>query len=83
METAARQQRQPRQPVRTINVTAKVVEVEKRWFTRAAAAEYLGVSASYIKKLHQNAKLRFYKAGGLVFIAKEDLDRLIERGRVI
>ena len=71
------------QPTRTVNVTAKVREVEKIWFTRRDAAKYLGVSVDYIHALQQSAKLRFYKMRHTVFIAKEDLDKLILRHRVI
>ena len=70
------------QPTRTINVTAKVVEVERIWFTRKEAARYLGTSISFITTLNRTARLRFYKAGGLVFIAKNDLDNFIRKGRV-
>lgn len=56
---------------------AEVKQVDKLWFTRKAAAEYLGVSQSYVKKLCLNSKFRSYKVEGLVFIRKDDLDRFI------
>lgn len=56
---------------------AEVKSVEKLWFTRKAAAEYLGVSLGYIKKLCLNSKFKSYKVEGLVFIRKDDLDRFI------
>lgn len=56
---------------------AEVKSVEKLWFTRKAAAEYLGVSLGYIKKLCLNSKFKSYKVEGLVFIRKDELDRFI------
>lgn len=70
------------QPTRTINITGKVVEVEKVWFTRQEAARYLGTSHSYIKTLNLTGRLRYYHAGKIVFISKEDLDRYIRSCRV-
>ena len=72
-----------RQPTRTVNVTAKVREVEKIWFTRREAAKYLGVSVDFIADLQQSAQLRFYKMRRTVFILKQDLDNLILKHRVV
>ena len=59
-----------------------VREVERTWFTRKGAAEYLGVSVDFIKGLNQTGKLKFSKLGGLVFIQKDVLDRLLKRSKV-
>ena len=72
-----------RQPTRTVNVTAKVREVEKIWFTRREAAKYLGVSVDFIADLQQSAQLKFYKMRRTVFILKQDLDNLILQHRVV
>lgn len=72
-----------RQPTRTVNVTAKVREVEKIWFTRREAAKYLGVSVDFIADLQQSAQLKFYKMRRTVFILKQDLDNLILKHRVV
>ena len=72
-----------RQPTRTVNVTAKVREVEKIWFTRREAAKYIGVSVDFIADLQQSAQLKFYKMRHTVFILKQDLDNLILKHRVV
>ena len=63
--------------------TAEVRQVDKVWFTRKAAADYLGVSLSYIKKLCLGAKVPSYKVEGLVFIRKDELDRFIQRHDIL
>lgn len=57
--------------------------VDKTWFTTDNAMEYLGVSRRWLERARQSAKLKFYKVGGTIFYAKHDLDRMIERNRII
>ena len=57
--------------------------VDKTWFTTDNAMEYLGVSRRWLERARQNARLKFYKVGGTIFYAKHDLDRMIERNRII
>ena len=61
----------------------KVIEVEKIWLTNREAQMYLGVSVDFLKRLRADGKISFYKVGGVVFYRKHDIDRLLERGRVI
>lgn len=61
----------------------KNVRVEKIWLTNKDAQEYLSVSVDFMKKLRRNGKLSFYKLGGMVFYLKKDIDRLIQKNRVI
>ena len=63
------------------DVAGKVREVEKVWFTRKDAAKYLGVSVSFIRRME--ASIRYSKVGGLVFIAKSELDRFIKKNDVL
>ena len=57
--------------------------VDKTWFTTDNAMEYLGVSRRWLERARQNAKLKFYKVGGTIFYSKHDLDRMIEKNRII
>lgn len=63
--------------------TIKPAEVDKRWFTTENAMQYLGVSRRWLERIRNSAKLKFYKVGGIIFYAKNDLDRLIEKNNVI
>lgn len=61
----------------------EIKQVEKVWFTRKDAAEYLGVSLSFIKKLCLGAKVPSYKVEGLVFLRKDELDRFIKKHDIL
>lgn len=61
----------------------KVLEVEKIWLTSKEAQAYLGVSVHFFKDLRANAQIRFYKVRGAIFYKKSDIDRLVEKGRVV
>lgn len=67
-------------PILNIGKTQAITKV---WLTRKDAATYLGVSTDYIKSLCNDAKFRWYKVGGLALIKKDDLDRYIEKHRVV
>lgn len=72
--------------IKTINKQAKVVEVEKRWLDRQEAAKYSSMSVEWIKKKNLSGELSFYKPGGpggKVLINIADLDRLINKSKVI
>lgn len=66
-----------------ITKQGKVLEVEKIWLTSKEAQAYLGMSADFFKDLRANAQIRFYKVRGAIFYKKSDIDRLVEKGRVI
>lgn len=61
---------------------AKVIQVERVWFTTRDCMSYLGVKRDFIDDLRESGKLRYHKVGHTVFVKKADLDRLIEQGRV-
>ena len=67
----------------TRNINAVVREVERIWFDRTEAARYAQVSVSKIKEWNYSGRLSFYKPDGKVLIKKNDLDRLIEKSKVI
>ena len=71
---------------KTVNIQARVVEVEKKWLDRQEAAKYSNMSAEWIKKKNLNGELSFYKPGGpggKVLINIADLDRLITKSKVV
>lgn len=57
--------------------------IDKMWFTTDNAMEYLGVSRRWLERARTSAKLHYYKVGGTVFYAKHDLDRMVDKNKVI
>ena len=55
---------------------------QKRYLTRAEAADYLGVSVRQVDVLRQRGRLAWTKRGGRVTIDVEDCDRYLAEGRV-
>lgn len=53
----------------------------RRWFTVADAAEYLGVSKDFVRRLIY-AGLPCYKVRGITFVKATELDKAIESGRL-
>lgn len=62
---------------------AKVIPIERVWLTTRDCMEYLGVSRGFIDDMRESGQLSYHKVGHTIFVKKKDLDRLIERGRVI
>ena len=62
---------------------SRVSELEKKWMSNSEAQAYLGVSAGFLANLRDTAKLSYYKVGKSLFYKVRDLDRLIERNRVL
>jgi len=60
-----------------------VNEVEKVYLSSAEAQKYLGMSADFMKDLRATAELGFYKLRGAIFYKKADIDRLMERNKVV
>lgn len=65
------------------NIRGKVKEVDKVYFSNKEAAAYLGVNTDFMKTLRENALISFYKVRNTVFYKKTELDRMVERGKVI
>ena len=61
----------------------KVLDTEKVWLSNSEAQAYLGMSAGFFKDLRANGQIHFYKVRGAVFYRKTDIDRLVEKGRVV
>lgn len=57
--------------------------VERRWFTTDNAMKYLGVSRRWLERAREKASLKYYKVGGTIFYSKKDLDRMVEKNKVI
>lgn len=67
----------------TITSRGKVLEVEKVWLSSKEAEAYLGMSADFFKDLRANGQIRFYKVRRAIFYKKSDIDRLVEKSRVV
>ncbi len=46
------------------------------------AAEYLGVTVRYVRRLIAERRIDYYKPGGIVLIAPDVLDEFLEASRV-
>lgn len=57
--------------------------IDKTWYTTSDTMQYLGVSRRWLERARKSAKLKFYKVGGTIFYARNDLDRIIKKNRVI
>ncbi len=68
---------------RQITIADAVKTIDKVWLTQKSASAYLGVSVDFIKDLRLSGQLPYYMLGKLVFIKKNDLDKIIEQHRVI
>ena len=66
-----------------IRQQGKTIEIDKVWLNNKEAQAYLGMSADFFKDLRANAQIRFYKVRGAIFYKKSDIDRLVEKGRVV
>lgn len=61
----------------------KVEPLSKKWLSNREAQEYLGTSAGFLQNLRDTAQVSFYKVGQTIFYKVADLDRLIEKNRII
>lgn len=56
--------------------------MEKAYFSVKEAATWSSLSPRFLYELCQNRKVRFFKVGRRIVIAKEDLEGLINAGTV-
>lgn len=63
--------------------TKRVDTLAKKWVSNSEAQVYLGVSAGFLQNLRETARVPFFKVGKSIFYRVGDLDRLIERNRII
>lgn len=61
----------------------EVAKVEKVWLTTSAAMEYLGVSRDFLDNMRNSARISFYVVGRTVFFKKEEIDKAIEKCKVV
>lgn len=59
------------------------MELERTWLSPQEAAEYLGVSRATIYRWVKGGKLTIHKMGKVARIKKQDLDRLMEEGKIL
>ena len=64
-------------------IPGRMEPLEKKWVTNEEAQAYLGVSKGFMQNLREKGKLPYYKVGSVVFYRVEDIDRLIEDGKVV
>jgi len=65
-----------------MNERVVVKKIEKVWLSQKEAAEYLGVSKSYIAGLRRAGKLPHSMVGNMAFFKKKAIDTLLERSKV-
>ena len=51
-------------------------------FTVSQAAEYMGVTVRFVRRLVAERRIPFYRLGRLVRLKKTDIDEFINAGRV-
>lgn len=64
-------------------VQGKVKEVEKIWLSSKEVQWYLGIGKDFLDNLRETGRIQYYKVGRTIFYRKTDIDKLIERNRVI
>jgi excisionase family DNA binding protein len=60
----------------------ELMRVEARYLAVPDAADYLGVSVRFIRRLVAERRIAFHKAGARVLFAIADLDEFMFAGRV-
>jgi len=60
-----------------------VDSLEKIWLSSAEAQKYIGMSADFLRDMRNDGMLHFYKVKGAIFYKKADIDKLIEKNKVI
>ena len=61
----------------------EIAKVEKVWLTTSAAMEYLGVSRDFLDNMRKSGNITFYIFGRTVFFKKEEIDKAIEKCKVV
>lgn len=60
----------------------EVVKVEKIWLSTKEAAEYLGMSKSFIGDLRRDGVLPHCRIGNASFFKKSDIDWMLEQHKI-
>lgn len=64
--------------------TVSVREENQKFLTGKTLQVYLGgVSKDFIKDLRESGELHFYKVRNTLFYKISDVDRLVERGKIV
>lgn len=64
-------------------ITAKVIPIKSEFISNAKAQEYLGVNATFFKRLRMNAQIHYYRVGRTVFYKVKDINDLIEKNKIL
>ena len=62
-------------------LSLEVQPVQKKWFNKAEAMKYLGVSDKYLKKLRDEAQIDYSEYGNMIWYSVKSIDRFLERNR--
>lgn len=66
----------------TVSVLTVQSTAERRFLRLPAAAEYIGQTERFMRRLVAERRIRFYKVGKFVTFDRADLDEFAELGRV-
>ena len=65
-------------------ILGKVEPVQKVWLNKKEAMAYLGCKEDFLRKLRENAEIKFSQYGGkMVWYELQSINRFIERHRVL
>ena len=65
-------------------IIGKVEPVQKVWLNKKEAMAYLGCKEDFLRKLRENAEIKFSQYGGkTVWYELQSINRFIERHRVL
>jgi excisionase family DNA binding protein len=68
--------------IRQIDQRSSAVEERRELLTIEEAAEVMGMSTRYVRRLVAERRIAFHKLGRSVRIARADIDAYVEAGRV-
>jgi hypothetical protein len=60
-----------------------VKEIDKVFLSSRGAVKYLGVSTDFMKNVRMTGELHYFQHGGMIWYRKSDLDRFVERSKVV
>lgn len=62
---------------------AQIIPVQRVYLSNSDAQAYLGVGPEFLRGLRESAELPFRKVGRTIFYKIEDINRIVEKGKVI
>lgn len=64
-------------------LNCKVEPLQKKWLSMSEAMSYLGCSRDFLDNLKDKAELIPSKVSGKIFYKVTDIDKLLEKSRII